>query len=64
MRRVIGNDYRFLLPASACAGSALLLSDVFSRVVLPPHVLPIGTITSFVCAPIFIYLIYTGGKRK
>ena len=65
MRRVIGNDYRFLLPASACAGSALLLlSDVFSRVVLPPHVLPIGTITSFVGAPIFIYLIYTGGKRK
>ena len=65
MRRVIGNDYRFLLPASACAGSALLLlSDVFSRVVLPPQVLPIGAITPFVGAPIFIYLIYTGGKRK
>ena len=31
---------------------------------LPPQVLPIGAITSFVGAPIFIYLIYTGGKRK
>lgn len=65
MRRVIGNDYRFLLPASALAGiSVLLLSDTISRAVLSPQILPIGAITSFVGAPVFLMLIYKGGKRK
>ncbi len=58
VRRIIGNDYRFLLPASALAGtSLLLLSDILSRMILSPQVLPIGAITSFVGAPVFICLI-------
>ena len=58
VRRIIGNDYRFLLPASALAGTCLLLlSDLLSRMILAPQVLPIGAITSFVGAPVFIYLI-------
>lgn len=65
MRRFVGNDYRFLIPCSALCGSVLLLlSDVVSRVLVAPTVLPIGALTSFLGAPLFLYLIIKGGKRK
>jgi len=65
MRRVIGSDYRYLLPASALAGAILLLlSDTVARLVVQPVVLPIGAITSFVGAPLFMYLIFRGGKNR
>ncbi|NCC67492.1 MAG: iron ABC transporter permease [Clostridia bacterium] len=63
MRKFVGEDYRFLLPASTLAGACiLLLSDLFSRTVASPVILPIGAITSFLGAPLFIYLIYKGGR--
>ena len=65
MRRFVGNDYRFLIPCSALCGSILLLlSDVVSRVLVAPTVLPIGALTSFLGAPLFLYLIVKGGMRK
>ena len=65
MRRFVGNDYRFLIPCSALCGSILLLlSDIVSRVLIAPTVLPIGALTSFLGAPLFLYLIVKGGKRK
>ncbi len=65
VRPLVGNDYRFLLPATALVGSVLLLaSDIAARLVLAPIILPIGAITSFLGAPMFIYLVYKGvGKR-
>lgn len=64
MRRVVGSDYRYLLPASALMGSCLLLlSDTVARLAVQPIVLPIGAITSFLGAPLFLYLIFKGGKR-
>lgn len=64
MRRVIGSDYRYLLPASALMGAVLLLlSDTVARLAVAPIVLPIGAITSFLGAPLFLYLIFKGGKR-
>ena len=65
MRRVVGSDYRYLLPASALMGSVLLLlSDTVARLIVQPVVLPIGAITSFLGAPLFLYLIFKGGKRR
>lgn len=65
VRRIIGSDYRFLVPASGFAGAILLLiSDILSRMLLAPQILPIGAITSFVGAPFFLYLIYREGKRQ
>lgn len=65
VRRVIGSDYRYLLPASAMMGSMLLLlSDTVARLVVQPIILPIGAITSFLGAPLFLYLIFRGGKRR
>lgn len=65
MRRLIGDDYRYLMPASALAGALmLLLSDTVARLVVAPIVLPIGAITSFVGAPLFLYLLFKGAQKK
>ena len=65
MRRVIGSDYRYLLPASAMGGAILLLlSDTAARLAVQPAVLPIGAITSFLGAPLFMYLIFKGGRGR
>lgn len=58
MRRFVGNDYRFLLPCSALMGAVLLLAaDIACRMIVSPIVLPIGALTSFMGAPLFLYLI-------
>lgn len=63
MRRFVGNDYRYLVPCSAAAGSLLLiLADTFGRSVMAPVVLPIGALTSFLGAPMFLFLLFKGGK--
>jgi len=57
-RRLIGSDHRFLIPISALTGSVLLLAaDTAARTVMAPTVLPVGILTSFMGAPLFIYLI-------
>lgn len=53
-----GSDQRFLLPASALGGGALLLgADLIARSALDAGELPIGVITASVGAPLFIYLL-------
>lgn len=57
-RRLTGSDHRFLIPISALTGSVLLLAaDLAARTVMAPTVLPVGILTSFMGAPLFIYLI-------
>lgn len=58
MRRIVGNDHRYLLPASALMGSLLLIvSDTLSRIILSPTIVPVGIITSFFGAPLFLYIL-------
>lgn len=58
VRLLIGSDHRFLLPSSVLLGALLLLvSDTFSRTILSPTILPVGIITSFMGAPLFVYLL-------
>lgn len=65
VRRFIGNDYRYLLPASALMGALLLLvSDTVARLAVAPIILPIGAITSFLGAPLFLYLLFKGVEQK
>lgn len=65
VRRLIGGDHRFLIPISALMGSLLLLvSDTFARTIISPIVLPVGAVTSFLGAPLFLYLLIKGGKRS
>ena len=65
MRRILGSDHRFLIPASMLSGAVLLLvSDTLARTVISPVVLPVGAITSLLGAPLFIYLLIRGMKGK
>jgi iron complex transport system permease protein len=65
MRRIIGGDHRFLIPASALTGSLLLLvSDTLARTIIEPLVLPVGAITSFMGAPLFLYLLARGEYKR
>jgi iron complex transport system permease protein len=65
MRRVLGNDHRFLIPASGVMGGLLLLgADTVARTVISPVVLPVGAITSFLGAPLFLYLLCKGRGRR
>ena len=64
MRRFVGNDYRYLIPSSAVLGSLLLiLSDTFGRTIIAPVILPIGAITSFLGAPIFLIILFKKGEK-
>ena len=57
MRRLVGSDYRYLMPASILGGGAfLLLVDNFSRNLSSTEI-PIGILTAFIGAPFFILLI-------
>ncbi|SCX98904.1 FecCD family ABC transporter permease [Butyrivibrio sp. INlla14] len=65
VRKFVGTDYRFLLPASGLAGAILLLlSDTAARLVIAPIVLPIGAITSVLGAPMFLWIIYKGRWKR
>jgi iron complex transport system permease protein len=65
MRRFVGNDYRYLIPCSAVAGALLLiLADTFGRLIIAPVILPIGAITSFLGAPMFLFLLFRGFKTN
>ena len=64
MRRFTGNDYRFLVPGSAVEGALLLvLADTFGRSVVAPVILPIGALTAFLGAPMFLFLLFKGVKN-
>ena len=62
-RMLFGYDYRRLIPAAALFGAAFLLAvDDIARLVTTGE-LPLGILTAFVGAPLFLYLIITGGRR-
>jgi iron complex transport system permease protein len=64
VRRIIGGDNRFLMPATVICGALLLLvSDTVARMMLAPHVLPVSVLTAFMGAPTFIYLLLRGGHK-
>lgn len=61
MKRLLGQDHRISLPASALSGSMLLiLADTLSRSIGNGSALPVGAITSMLGAPFFIAVIFSG----
>ncbi len=58
VRLVAGASYRRILPLSLLFGAAFLtLADVVARTVQAPAELPIGVITAFVGAPLFLVIL-------
>ena len=63
-RMIFGYDYRRLVPASALFGAAfLIVVDDVARLATTAEI-PLGILTAFVGAPIFIYLVLTGGGNR
>ena len=63
-RMLFGYDYRRLLPAAALFGASfLIVVDDIARLATAGEI-PLGILTAFVGAPIFLYLILTGGARR
>ena len=58
-RRLVGEDHRFLLPASTLCGMALLLfADTLSRSLLRGISLPVGAITSLLGGPVLLWMLF------
>ena len=58
VRLVIGNDQRWLMPAAAIAGGALLtFADTLARTLVAPAQLPVGVLTAIVGVPLFLWLL-------
>ena len=63
-RMLIGNDYRYLLPASALMGALILLvSDTAARVVRAPLEIPVGIVMYILGGLFFLFLITKGRGR-
>lgn len=63
-RMIFGYDYRNITPASALFGATfLMVVDNIARLATTAEI-PLGILTSFVGAPIFVYLILKGGTSR
>lgn len=57
-RKLIGSNYKYLMPASMIVGASfMLIVDNVSRNLLEVEI-PIGILTAFIGTPFFIYLIF------
>lgn len=58
LRLIFKSNYYIILPLSAVLGSILLLgADTISRTIVAPSEIPIGILTAFMGAPIFIAIL-------
>lgn len=63
-RRLAGADHRLLVPYSCLIGAMLLLlADTVGRLIVGSGTLPVGVLTSFMGAPLFLYLLIRGLKQ-
>lgn len=63
-RMIFGYDYRKIISASALFGATfLMVVDNIARLATTAEI-PLGILTSFVGAPIFVYLILKGGTSR
>ena len=62
-RMIVGPNHKKLLPASMFFGSVfLMLADLLSRTIISPVELPVGVVTSFIGAIVFIYIFFKTRK--
>ena len=57
-RRLVGPNFRVLVPATVLVGAVLmLLADIVSRTLLAPNEIPVGIVAAVIGAPYFLYLL-------
>ncbi len=56
-RKLVGVDYRWIIPCSAVLGSLLVVyADLAARMVRPPYETPLGALIALIGVPFFLYL--------
>jgi iron complex transport system permease protein len=61
VRLLVGPSHRRLLLLSMLMGAALLsVADLLARTIVAPTELPVGVVTTFIGAPVFVYLLRRG----
>ena len=64
-RMLVGHDYKYIIPYSLIGGAFFLgLCDLISRYISFPFETPIGTVTSIIGVPFFLYMIRVKGGAK
>ncbi len=65
VRIMLGPNHFTLLPATFLSGGILLVgADLLSRTLVAPEELRLGTLTSLIGVPFFLYLLQRDGKRN
>ncbi|CAD2071519.1 ferrichrome ABC transporter permease [Jeotgalicoccus coquinae] len=63
-RKIVGYDYRWIIPVSAVVGAVLVVvADLLARTLNAPFEIPIGALISLIGVPFFLYLARKGGKE-
>ena len=58
IRKLIGNDYRKLMPLSFLYGAVILVfADIAARTISAPYELPVGLFTACIGVPVFLLLV-------
>lgn len=64
-RLLLGEDHRFLLPASVLCGALVMsLASVASKTLVPGAIMPVGIVTAIVGVPVFLFLIFRNPGRS
>lgn len=63
VRKLVGTDYRYILPFSAILGAAfMLLADTLGRTINAPYETPMAAIVAMAGLPFFLFVVCKGGK--
>jgi iron complex transport system permease protein len=63
-RTLVGPEHKRLAPICILGGAIfLMLIDTFARSAMPPYELPVGTVTSIIGAPFFIWILRSRKNR-
>jgi iron complex transport system permease protein len=64
-RLLLGEDHRFLLPASLLCGALVMsLASIASKTLVPGALMPVGIVTAIVGVPVFLVLIFRKPERS
>ena len=65
MRRLVGNDHKYLIIGSSLMGATVLLvGDIIARLLIRTMTLPVGAVTAVLGAPIFIAILLMSRRKR
>ncbi|MGP3786532.1 FecCD family ABC transporter permease [Paenibacillus sp. 1A_MP2] len=63
VRKMVGTDYRYIIPVSIFAGASfMLLAETLGRTINAPYETPVVAIASMLGLPFFLFVVRRGGK--